>query len=564
MVYYYLVAALVLSSINIGILMAISAKRHIPFYTTMFQVMTIQIGGHLFLACSTNIQEAILANKIAYVGASFVPMLFFLGELSLCNIKVSKKLHIILFSISSLILGLALTAGQSDIFYKSVTLIENFGVTDFAADYGPAHMLYNIMMVCYLLSGIFVFFASIYKRSNISYKNLLTLAVLGFIAIGSFFVMRALNCDMLVTPAAFLLLQYTLLFIIHRIGKYDIQGTILDTLEYQNENAYISFSENLRYLGCNDIALQHFPTLKSIRVDTKVQESNELGKILLDQISKFKPSDFSSTVTFQYGKMHYKSTLKNLRNGNKICGYMFRIEDDTKIQRYIKLLDNYNNSLVNDVQNRDSHIQAIQEQMILGMANMVETRDSSTGGHIKRTSDIVRIIVREMRKDDIYRPMSNFFNALVKAAPMHDLGKIAVDDHILRKPGRFTPEEFEIMKTHAEKGAAIVENLLKGVESEQLVTIARNVAHFHHERYDGSGYPNHLKGDNIPLEARIMAIADVYDALVTRRTYKEKMSYAEAYEVVVESMGSHFDPMLKKYFINCHRELESYYDSCVE
>ena len=243
---------------------------------------------------------------------------------------------------------------------------------------------------------------------------------------------------------------------------------------------------------------------------------------------------------------------------------MFRIEDDTKIQRYIKLLDNYNNSLVTDVQNRDSHIQAIQEQMILGMATMVESRDNNTGGHIKRTSEAIKIFVNEMRKDDAYRPMSNFFNALIKAAPMHDLGKIAVDDAILRKPGRFVEEEFEIMKTHAEKGAAIVENLLKRVETEQFVAIARNVAHYHHERFDGTGYPNHLKGTNIPLEARIMAIVDVYDALVSRRSYKEKMSYAEAYEIIVDSMGTHFDPQLKKYFINSHRELQAFYDSCGE
>ncbi|MCQ2099111.1 MAG: HD domain-containing protein [Fibrobacter sp.] len=561
MVHYYLIATLILSLANIAILMAINSKRNIPYYTTMFHVMTVQIGGHLFLAYSTNEQEALLANKIAYVGASFVPMLFFLGELALCNIKVSKKLHILLFSISAIILCLALTTGQSDIFYKSITLVENFGVTDFVAEYGPAHNLYNIIMGLYLISGLVIFFTSFYKKRNISYKNLFTLAVLGFIMIGSFFVMRGLNCDMVLTPAVFLLLQYTILFMIHRIGKYDIQSTILDTLEFQNESAYISFSEDLRYIGCNDIALHHFPTLKQFRVDFKVQESDELGKILLDQISKFNPNDFSYTSSFQYGKMHYKSTLKNLMHGNKICGYMFRIEDDTKIQRYIKLLDNYNNNLVTDVQNRDSQIQAIQEQMILGMANMVESRDNNTGGHIKRTSEAVKIIVNEMRKDDTYRPMNNFFSALIKAAPMHDLGKIAVDDAILRKPGRFTEEEFEIMKTHAEKGAAIVENLLKGVESEQFVAVARNVAHYHHERFDGTGYPNRLKGKDIPLEARIMAVADVYDALVSQRCYKEKMSYAEAYEVIVESMGTHFDPQLKKYFINCHRELEAYYDS---
>lgn len=559
---YYLLAALILSVLNIAILTAINSKRNIPYYTTMFHVMTIQIAGHLFLALSTNLEEALLANKIAYLGATFIPMLFLLGELNMCNIKISKKLHITLFFISATILGFALTAGQSTIYYKSVTLTKNFGVTDFVAEYGPAHMLYNIMMVSYLLSGLTIFFVSIYKKKNISYKNLLGLAILGSLAVGSFLVTRTLKCDMFTMPAIYILLQYTILLIIHRIGKYDIQGTILDTLEFQNENAYISFSKDLCFLGCNDIALHSFPTLKQLRVDSKVQESDELGKILLDQISKFNPNEFSYTASFQYGKMHYKSTLKNLLHGNKICGYMFRIEDDTKIQRYIKLLDNYNNSLVTDVQNRDSHIQAIQEQMILGMANMVESRDNSTGGHIKRTSDAVKILVNEMRKDDAYRPMSSFFNALIKAAPMHDLGKIAVDDAILRKPGRFTNEEFSIMKTHAEKGAAIVENLLKSVESEQFVAVARNVAHYHHERFDGSGYPNHLKGNNIPLEARIMAIVDVYDALVSRRCYKDAMSFAQAYEVIVDSMGTHFDPQLKKFFINCHRDLEAYYSNC--
>lgn len=564
MAYYYLIAALVLSVVNIAILMAMNTKRHFPYYTTMFHVMGFGIAGHLFLALSTTEAEAILANKIAYTSAAFVPMLFFLGELTLCNIKVSRKLHTTLFIISCIVLGFALTVGQSDIFYKNFTLVNNFGVTDYVAEYGPAHILYNLMLVSYLLSGLVIFVISLYKRKNISYKNLLSLAILGAITVCSFFVMRALSCDMLMTPAMYLLLQYTLLIVIHRIGKYDIQSTIQDTLEFQNENAYVSFAEDLSYIGCNDIALHYFPVLKQLRVDTKVQESDELGKILLDQISKFNPNEFSYTTSFQYGKMHYKSTLKNLLHGNKVCGYMFRIEDDTKMQRYIKLLDNYNNSLVTDVQNRDSHIQAIQEQMILGMANMVESRDNSTGGHIRRTSEAVKIFVNEMRKDDAYRPMNSFFSAVAKAAPMHDLGKIAVGDAVLRKPGKFTDEDFDIMKTHAEKGAAIAENLLKYVESEQLVTIAKNMAHYHHERFDGTGYPNHLKGSDIPLEARIMAIADTYDALVTRRSYKEKMSYAKAYEVIINAMGTQFDPQLKKYFINCHRELQAYYDSCKE
>jgi Response regulator containing a CheY-like receiver domain and an HD-GYP domain len=146
---------------------------------------------------------------------------------------------------------------------------------------------------------------------------------------------------------------------------------------------------------------------------------------------------------------------------------------------------------------------------------------------------------------------------------MHDLGKIAVDDIILRKPGKFTNDEYQIMKTHAEKGAAIVENLLRDIEDPELVTIAKNIANYHHELWNGDGYPEHLKGTQIPLEARIMAIADVYDALVSQRCYKEKFSYNEAYDTIINSMGTQFDPSLKPYFVNCREELEAYYDSAL-
>lgn len=168
-----------------------------------------------------------------------------------------------------------------------------------------------------------------------------------------------------------------------------------------------------------------------------------------------------------------------------------------------------------------------------------------------------------MRKDPNLGLSAKFCRAVIKAAPMHDLGKIAVDDTILRKPGKFTNEEYNIMKTHAEKGAAIVENLLKDIEDPELVTIAKNIANYHHEFWNGSGYPKHLQGTEIPFEARIMAIADVYDALVSQRCYKEKISCNDAYDIIINSMGTHFDPNLKTYFINCREELEKYYNSAL-
>ena len=142
---------------------------------------------------------------------------------------------------------------------------------------------------------------------------------------------------------------------------------------------------------------------------------------------------------------------------------------------------------------------------------------------------------------------------------MHDLGKITVDDDILRKPGRYEPKEYEIMKTHAEKGALIVREILNDIDDESFTQLAENVAHYHHERWDGNGYPKGLKGDDIPLEARIMAIADVYDALVSKRVYKEKMSFAEADRIIKENMGTQFDPGLYRYYLAARPLLEEYY-----
>jgi HD-GYP domain-containing protein (c-di-GMP phosphodiesterase class II) len=147
---------------------------------------------------------------------------------------------------------------------------------------------------------------------------------------------------------------------------------------------------------------------------------------------------------------------------------------------------------------------------------------------------------------------------------MHDIGKIAIDDQILRKPGKFTPEEFNIMKQHPEKGAIIVENLLSPIESPEFVQLAKNVAWYHHERFDGSGYPKGLKGAEIPFEARVMAVADVYDALVSKRCYKEKFSFEKAYSIIIEGMGTQFDPALKDCFIACRSKLEEYYSNLNE
>ena len=169
------------------------------------------------------------------------------------------------------------------------------------------------------------------------------------------------------------------------------------------------------------------------------------------------------------------------------------------------------------------------------------------------------MLTDEIRKDNVLGISEEFIRNIIKAAPMHDLGKIAVDDVILRKPGRFEPWEFEKMKAHAKEGARIVHAILEGTEDEEFHEIAENVAHYHHERWDGSGYPEGLAGEEIPLEARIMAIADVYDALVSKRVYKASMPFDKADAIIMEGMGTQFDPQLERYYVAASPRLEAYY-----
>ncbi|MBP5329697.1 MAG: HD domain-containing protein [Spirochaetaceae bacterium] len=224
-----------------------------------------------------------------------------------------------------------------------------------------------------------------------------------------------------------------------------------------------------------------------------------------------------------------------------------------------ELADSFNN-MTDALELKTKKLITVQDSVVTGMATMVESRDNSTGGHIKRTSDGVRVFVNALKKSPEYSFLTDdFYSALIKAAPMHDLGKIAVLDVILRKAGKFTDEEYNIMKEHSAEGARIVENVLSEVDDDMFKKIAVNVAHYHHEKWDGTGYPEKIAGEAIPLEARIMALADVFDALVSKCCYKESFSFDQAFKIIEDSLGTHFDPKLGKVFLSCREELEKLY-----
>ena len=254
-------------------------------------------------------------------------------------------------------------------------------------------------------------------------------------------------------------------------------------------------------------------------------------------------------------------SLIHYGTNGRIEGYLVELVDDTDQQARIEQLSFKGERLQREATIAAKKLKSLQSSTILGMAAMIESRDNSTGGHINRTTACCALFVEHLRTLHDYNQSENYWDAVVNSSPLHDLGKIGVSDAILKKTSGLKPWEYDEMKTHAAKGAEIVKKVLVDVDDKEFVRVATNVAHYHHEKYDGSGYPDHLRGEQIPFEARIMALVDVFDALVSQRYYKEPMSYDDAFKIIHDERGSHFDPHLSKIFISLKPEIISLYES---
>lgn len=206
---------------------------------------------------------------------------------------------------------------------------------------------------------------------------------------------------------------------------------------------------------------------------------------------------------------------------------------------------------MNDLQNKTEMISHMQDALIMVLADMVESRDENTGDHVRKTAAYTRIIMDKLREMDIYTDQltDQFIFDVERSAPLHDIGKISISDTILNKPGKLTDEEFEIMKTHTIAGAAVIDQTIEKLPESGYLLEAKNIALYHHEKWNGRGYPEGLSGEDIPLSARIMAVADVFDALVSERCYKKAFSFDEAMDIIKKDAGSHFDPNVAEAFL---------------
>jgi len=246
-----------------------------------------------------------------------------------------------------------------------------------------------------------------------------------------------------------------------------------------------------------------------------------------------------------------------------ISELMARYADVSKqLEDKNRLLNEYNEHLEELVQEKIKEISASQIATIHALVKAAESRDDDTGTHIERTSLFCKLIADKLHEAGQFPEIidESYAENISKASPLHDIGKVGIKDAILLKPDRLTPDEFEIMKTHVNIGHDTLASAQKTYPGNVFLKIGIEIAKYHHEKWDGSGYMNGLAGEDIPLAARIMALADVYDALRSRRVYKEPFPHEKARTIIIEGRGSHFDPVLIDIFTGNHLQFEEIFD----
>ncbi|MCR5202455.1 MAG: HD domain-containing protein [Lachnospiraceae bacterium] len=530
------------------------------YYWSIVIIIPIVILGYWLKTRATTVEGAKFTFAFIYLDSTVLLTVMLFAMIRFIGVRVKSWIKVIIYSITMGHLFMIWMCLQNDLYYKKMTLIDTGMGTATKMLNGQFKFIHWIYLAIMILAIVVVGIIALIKRGTYSKRSLILYTVITITGLVMYVVETVHSVDFSYLPLLYVVADLAIASEYDRIHTHDIAIIISEQEKRESVNGYIAFDLKGRFLSCNDKAYEFLPDLKNQVVDAKIPLDTDMADIFYELIEDYergiKRDERINKEDFIYNCEINEFTI---RKDERVQGYLFEIRDVTKEQNMLDMVNDYNENLNAEVTKKTENIRQIQQRVVLGLANMVENRDDNTGGHVKRTSDIVKYIVEEMVRQNVYKFDEMFATDVIRAAPMHDLGKITIDNSILLKPGRFTPEEYEIMKTHSVKSGEIVSIILKDVEEDHFAEVAFNVARFHHERWDGKGYPEGLVGEMIPLEARIMAVADVYDALVSKRCYKEAMDFERAADIMTEGMGTQFDPNMLSVFIGCRQKLEQYY-----
>ncbi len=565
----------VLSMFSLALLVYHSTRGNNLLEILLAVILLISNIGYYFFAIARTPDAAFIANSLGYLGGIFLP---YIVMLKLVDFSKSKIPDWFVFTMAffNIVLYVMIMMSEKFTFYYSEAVFDPGPPGTLITTPGPFYYVRFIILAVEMFLSIFFTVLTYTGRRKASFRTMILFVGMMFLVFVVYMTELIINLRYELLPFFYLGCSIMLNYSSTRMSLYDVTLSVQEKVEEVNNYAYMVFDRNYNFVGCNNAAYKFFPELTNATIDTRLNAENYALKGILKWMhdtamyagrdgftKKYIKDDVVINDRSPEERKHLNTELSFIHFGNRrrILGYLVEMVDDTDQQAKIEQLSFKGERLQREADKQAKKLKSLQSSTILGMAAMIESRDNSTGGHINRTTACCATFVEHLRTLPDYNQSENYWDAVVNSAPLHDLGKIGVSDSILKKTTGLKPWEYDEMKTHAEKGAQIVSKVLADVDDKEFVRVATNVAHYHHEKYDGSGYPERLRGETIPFEARIMALVDVFDALVSQRYYKEPMSYEDAFKIIHDERGSHFDPHLAKIFISMKDEIISLYES---
>ena len=514
-------------------------------------------AGYWLELKATSLEDLIIAKKINYLGACNVYLALILFYIRYYNIRSLKKLEKVVIAISTFFTLATLTLDKHPFYYQSFAMDDSGPFPELVKVYGPLHDGYILMVLFYTVFSVVLTIKQSKLNAKKKHKNINESILLSVIIVPTacYLAEKIMDLNIHLVPFGLLFTDIALIYLIAGNKITDINILAKEFIYETIDDAIIVLDIYDRYRGANKLAKELFPALVNMHQGEElIHFPEEVRSILCEsETTKKRYLDLNGKV--------YAPKRKEVRERMKYSGNVWWFEDVTAQRNNMMLIEHYQLDLEKEVNRKTAQLQSMQIQMINGFSAIVENKNLITGNHIQRTSGYVEIIARELYKEGVAPDIlkDNYMQKLKMVAPLHDIGKVSIPEQILDKPAKLTTEEFEVIKTHSANGAKIIDSIMGESEDKEYLEMAKDVAIYHHEKWNGGGYPEGLSEEDIPLSARIMAVADVFDALVSARPYKGPYSLDEAFEIIKAEKGKHFDPKVVDAFLATRKEIEELY-----
>lgn len=534
-----------------------SSRMQTLLLLVMFFTLINIVGYTLEMEADTK-ELAMQSLKVTYIGKPFILFSLYLFVMEYCGASVPKALRNTFFLICLIISSLVFTSEHQTLFYSSVDFTQDGLFPHVILGHGILYNIYTVFL-CYYFIGMIIVCIRKYKKteSALIRKQLLILLILIIFSItclGAYLADITNGYD--ATAIAYLVAVFFFERLMRKYGLFDTLTLAKDEAIDHMKNGLIVTDTYGNMVYSNTEADKILQCVKSLgHKDKPLEYLNDLaseGKpLFISQKLAPELEDISGNENYVY-----ELSLRDIQHGKMDYGQMLIITENTDHYYYTERLQN-------EVAKKTKEVVLMQRDIVGSFAAIIEARDGITGLHIKNTGNLVKVLVNIMAKDDRYSSIitPDYAQMVADAAHLHDIGKVAIPDSILQKKGKLTDEEFAVMKSHPQEGAKILDNTIKGFESDAYYQIAHDMALYHHERFDGKGYPSGISGTDIPLAARIMAVADVYEALRSKRHYKDGFSKEKSMSIIRENIGTQFDPDIATIFLDHIDEMEAVLDT---